>query len=161
MAIDMASKDDFRQLVLVLQRGRAFQMHMDDYLGLSVILLASIVYLSHGYLWDRPDPYHHLWFEKPQSRSISKTQCVPEQQTRNIAAKLKESVRRGLVVLLCSSDRRVLEYRLTDASVLLEKGCSDLLGLAVGHRRKSRGSSVQGTQSAIRPGEPGGRPVRL
>lgn len=94
MTIDMASK--YHALHLPAHYGkwgpwdRTYdQLTLDDCIGLLVILVVTIAYLSHGYLWDKPDPYHHLWFEKPQARSVVNN--LPA-QTRNIATKLEERV---------------------------------------------------------------------
>ena len=40
--------------------------------------------------WDRPDPYHNLWFEKPQLKDGAQNERV--KATRNIARKLEELV---------------------------------------------------------------------
>jgi hypothetical protein len=63
---------------------------LDDSLGLLVIAVVSIAYLSRGLLWNKKDPLHHLWFEKPQE-DLSERGL--ESLNRNIATKLEESVR--------------------------------------------------------------------
>jgi len=64
---------------------------LDDIFGLLVIAVASIAYLSRGLFWDKKDPLHHLWFEKPQA-GLSERGL--ESLDRNIATKLEESVRK-------------------------------------------------------------------
>ncbi|KAH6662720.1 putative NADPH-cytochrome P450 reductase [Halenospora varia] len=61
---------------------------LDDSLGLLVIFAVSIAYLSRGRFWDKKDPLHHLWFEKPQAdlgeRGLASL-------NRSIAIKLEET----------------------------------------------------------------------
>lgn len=61
-----------------------------DIAALTAVAIASAAYLSHGIIWDKPDPFHHVWFERPQLREGG----VPSkpQATRNIAQKMKEAV---------------------------------------------------------------------
>lgn len=61
----------------------------DDVFGLLLILAGSLIYLTRGTYWDKPDPLHRLWFEKPQNTAG----FVGERKTRNIAKKLEELVR--------------------------------------------------------------------
>lgn len=67
----------------------ALSVTLDDSLGLLVILAVSIAYLSRGYLWGKPDPFHHLWFEKPQADLVGNG---IQAKNRNIATKLEETV---------------------------------------------------------------------
>lgn len=61
-----------------------------DYAALGVFGAVSAAYLLKGKVWDRPDPYHNLWFEKPQEKDSAGNARAKE--TRNIAQKLEESV---------------------------------------------------------------------
>lgn len=58
----------------------------DDVAFLALIILSGIIYTI--FIKDKPDPYHHVWFEKPQA--IDASAKGPE--TRDIGKKLEESV---------------------------------------------------------------------
>ncbi|OCK75376.1 riboflavin synthase domain-like protein [Lepidopterella palustris CBS 459.81] len=60
-----------------------------DVAALGLIALGSAGYLLRGVAWDKPDPYHHLWYERPQEKDIIARNAKKE--TRNIAQKLEES----------------------------------------------------------------------
>jgi NADPH-ferrihemoprotein reductase len=62
-----------------------------DYAALAVIAGVSAGYLSRGILWDQPDPYHHLAFERPQLKYGGQTGANANKETRNIAQKLEET----------------------------------------------------------------------
>ena len=66
----------------------------DDLAVLALLACGGISYLSKGKLWDKPDPYHHLWFERPQERYLEGRQVKKE--TRNVAQKLEEAVRANI-----------------------------------------------------------------
>ncbi|EFX05108.1 NADPH cytochrome p450 reductase [Grosmannia clavigera kw1407] len=52
------------------------------------IIMASIASLFLLYKpWERPDPYNHVWFEKPQSKNAEKSDGL---QTRDIALRLEQ-----------------------------------------------------------------------
>lgn len=59
----------------------------DDIAFLVLAIISGLFY--NRYLREKPDPYWHLWFEKPQQ--IDANQKGPE--TRDIAVKLEETVR--------------------------------------------------------------------
>ncbi|KNG81705.1 NADPH cytochrome P450 [Aspergillus nomiae NRRL 13137] len=40
-----------------------------DYSALAIFSVAATTYLSRGYLWDQPDPYQHLVYERPQLKN--------------------------------------------------------------------------------------------
>ncbi|KAF7594311.1 hypothetical protein BBP40_009711 [Aspergillus hancockii] len=61
-----------------------------DYSALTIFSIAAATYLSRGYLWDRPDPYQHLVFERPQLKNGGAISSAAK-ETRNIAKKLEES----------------------------------------------------------------------
>ena len=63
-----------------------------DYAAITAFSLAWGTYLLKGKAWDRPDPYHHVWFEKPQVSDAAASGGVKE--TRDISQKLQETVRR-------------------------------------------------------------------
>lgn len=58
----------------------------DDVTFLAFLLLSGVFY--HFWFKDKPDPYHHVWFEKPQQTDLK----GKETETRDIAAKLEKSV---------------------------------------------------------------------
>jgi hypothetical protein len=60
----------------------------DDFATVGLILLLSICYSLRGIVWAKEDPYHHLWFEKPQS-SAEYSKSVT---TRDISLKLEQDV---------------------------------------------------------------------
>ena len=72
-----------------------------DYAAITAFSLAWGTYLLKGKAWDRPDPYHHVWFEKPQVSDAAASGRVKE--TRDISQKLQETVRRPRGVGVISS----------------------------------------------------------
>jgi len=62
----------------------------DDILVLILVFLGSIGYLLRGIVWHKQDPYHHVWFERPQESETGARQI--RKRTRNIAEKLEEAV---------------------------------------------------------------------
>ncbi|KAE8385839.1 NADPH-cytochrome P450 reductase [Aspergillus alliaceus] len=61
-----------------------------DYSALAVFSVAAATYLSRGYLWDQPDPYQHLVYERPQLKNGGAVGSAAK-ETRNIAKKLEET----------------------------------------------------------------------
>lgn len=61
-----------------------------DYAALAVIVAAGAGYFSRGILWDQPDPYYHLNFERPQLKNGGQAANV-NKETRNIAQKMEET----------------------------------------------------------------------
>ncbi|KAL1875486.1 hypothetical protein VTK73DRAFT_10036 [Phialemonium thermophilum] len=60
-----------------------------DIAALAAVGLVSTAYLLRGIAWDKPDPYRHLWYERPQLRDGF---AVSQQRvTRNIAERLDET----------------------------------------------------------------------
>ncbi|KAJ4009787.1 hypothetical protein NW752_009375 [Fusarium irregulare] len=59
-----------------------------DVAALSALGVASAAYLLRGIAWDRPDPYHHLWFERMGSKNGA---ASGPKATRDIAKKLEET----------------------------------------------------------------------
>ncbi|KAL4880480.1 hypothetical protein BJY04DRAFT_228564 [Aspergillus karnatakaensis] len=62
-----------------------------DYVALTFLSVVGATYLSRGILWDQPDPYRHLLFERPQLKYGTGSAGNTEKQTRNIARKLEET----------------------------------------------------------------------
>jgi NADPH-ferrihemoprotein reductase len=58
----------------------------DDVAFLAFIILSGIFY--NLYIKEKPDPYHHVWFEKPQQTDANSKGA----DTRDIGLKLEESV---------------------------------------------------------------------
>ena len=77
----------FNPLVLALSQPSGYA----DYAAIGAFSLALGTYLLKGKAWDRPDPYHHVWFEKPQVADAAASGKPKE--TRDIAQKLEETVR--------------------------------------------------------------------
>jgi NADPH-ferrihemoprotein reductase len=61
-----------------------------DVAALGLLALGSTGYLLRGIAWDKPDPYNHLWYERPQEKDGAGPNV--QKETRNIAQKLEESV---------------------------------------------------------------------
>ena len=61
----------------------------DDIVALGLTALLTASYLLRGLVWDKPDPYRKLWFEKPQDAGTA----LRNSETRDIARKLEEAVR--------------------------------------------------------------------
>ncbi|CEI60576.1 NADPH--cytochrome P450 reductase [Fusarium venenatum] len=59
-----------------------------DITALSALGVASAAYLLRGIAWDRPDPYHHVWFERMGSKSGASS---GPKATRDIAKRLEET----------------------------------------------------------------------
>jgi NADPH-ferrihemoprotein reductase len=60
-----------------------------DIAALSALGVASAAYLLRGIAWDKPDPYHHVWFERMGSKDGASS---GPKATRDIAKKLQETV---------------------------------------------------------------------
>lgn len=61
-----------------------------DTAAITAVVLVSAAFFLREYTWDKPDPYHHLWYEKPQENSGFGP--VKQGVTRNIAQRLEELV---------------------------------------------------------------------
>src|SRR5690242_21076315 len=59
-----------------------------DGVAVFLFLLSALGYLTHGRVWDKPDPHHGIWFEKPQLADGTSSGNV--NATRDIAQKLAE-----------------------------------------------------------------------
>jgi NADPH-ferrihemoprotein reductase len=63
---------------------------LDDFAAMAVLATLSMLYLSKGILWNRPDPYLYKLYERPQEHLAGQntSQC-----TRDIKQKLEQIVR--------------------------------------------------------------------
>lgn len=68
---------------------------LDDLLLLAVLLLGGTAYLSNGILWNKPDPYHYKWFERPQAAVAGL--LAANAQTRDIAQRLEETGKQAVI----------------------------------------------------------------
>ena len=68
-----------------------------DYASIGAFSLAVGTYLLKGKAWDKPDPYHQLWFEKPQVSDAAAGGKPKE--ARDIAQKLEETVRLDMTLV--------------------------------------------------------------
>ncbi|GIC84968.1 NADPH--cytochrome P450 reductase [Aspergillus udagawae] len=62
-----------------------------DYAALTVLSIIGGTYVSRGILWDQPDPYLHLVYERPQLKNGGAAGANANKQTRNIAQKMDET----------------------------------------------------------------------
>ena len=63
--------------------------YVDDIAGTIAVLLGLVILLLRGVVWDKPDPYNHLWFERPQEKTAGLRKIT--EQNRNIAQRLEEA----------------------------------------------------------------------
>ncbi|EXJ89604.1 hypothetical protein A1O3_02671 [Capronia epimyces CBS 606.96] len=68
---------------------------LDDLFLLAVLLLGGAAYLSNGVLWNKPDPYHYKWFERPQAAAVGL--LAANTQTRDIALRLEETGKQAVI----------------------------------------------------------------
>ncbi|KAH7175855.1 hypothetical protein EDB81DRAFT_26705 [Dactylonectria macrodidyma] len=59
-----------------------------DIVALAAVGVASAAYMLNGVAWNRPDPYHHIWYQRMEPRGGADGGA---KATRNIAQKLEES----------------------------------------------------------------------
>src|SRR4051794_27986786 len=64
------------------------KVYVDDIAACALIAIASTACLLRGIAWDKPDPYAHIWYERPQKKLAG----TLKNETRDIAEKLGESV---------------------------------------------------------------------
>lgn len=62
----------------------------DDLAFLALIILTGIFY--NVYIREKPDSYHHVWFERPQAADAN----AKGADTRDIGVKLEESVSKSV-----------------------------------------------------------------
>lgn len=60
----------------------------DDVLLLMAVLAGSVAYSLYTLFGNKPDKYHHLWFEKPQLMGDNSRKAA----TRDVGLKLEKSV---------------------------------------------------------------------
>jgi NADPH-ferrihemoprotein reductase len=63
--------------------------------ALGLFALAGVGYSLRGIAWDRPDPYRHIYYERPQPRKG--TARAASQNTRNVAQQLEDSGKGGVI----------------------------------------------------------------
>lgn len=68
---------------------------VDDLVVLAILLAGSIAYIGRGILWDKPDPYHFTWFERPQAGFAGST--ATSKSTRNAAQRLAETCQQAVI----------------------------------------------------------------
>ncbi|MAD85820.1 MAG: hypothetical protein CL912_22890 [Deltaproteobacteria bacterium] len=75
------------QDVSLLNVKSIFQYHQNDDVAFVAVLLVCCLFYTIK-IRDKPDPHHHLWFEKPQTS----TSNGHSPETRDIAQKLEQTV---------------------------------------------------------------------
>jgi NADPH-ferrihemoprotein reductase len=95
MAASFLSGPIFNTTITNLLREGTRTAAYDDIAVLALLALGGAGYLTRGSLWDKPDPYHYKWFERPQESALNGRHIKKE--TRNIAQKLEET-QRDLVI---------------------------------------------------------------
>ena len=95
MAASFLSGPIFNTTITNLLREGTRTAAYDDIAALALLALGGAGYLTRGSLWDKPDPYHYKWFERPQESALNGRHIKKE--TRNIAEKLEET-QRDLVI---------------------------------------------------------------
>ena len=95
MASSLLSSSVFNAIVADALLGVSKASGYDDLALCALLVLGAAGYLAKGSIWDKPDPYHNKWFEKPQESAKNASNIRKE--TRNIARKLEET-QRDLVI---------------------------------------------------------------
>lgn len=85
----------------------------DDFAFLTFIILSGIFY--NLYIKEKPDPYHHIWFEKPQQTGAN----TKGADTRDIGLKLEECV------------SQYLQRSTIGANFAIEERSRHILGLSI------------------------------
>ncbi|KAK7899728.1 hypothetical protein LTR67_003473 [Exophiala xenobiotica] len=91
----MASSSSLAEAAPLLIRQLIASPTYDDLLVLVILLLGGLAYATHGTFWDKPDPYHNKWFERPQAAIASL--AAGSRSTRNIAEKLAETGKQAVI----------------------------------------------------------------
>ena len=110
---------------------------LGDATALIATAIASGLYLSNGTLWNKPDPYHHLWVERPTEALHDGSAVQQSRATRNIAQMLDETVslrnhyRPNSLHIICKSVLILIET---------EKRRCNLLGLTIQDSRDFSGA---------------------
>ncbi|EXJ53541.1 NADPH-ferrihemoprotein reductase [Cladophialophora psammophila CBS 110553] len=66
-----------------------------DCVALAIAAVIVTGYLTRGALWDKPDPYYHIYFERPQQRNGAANSQAQAQ--RNIAKTLSETDKKAVI----------------------------------------------------------------
>lgn len=61
---------------------------LDDFAAMAVLATLTMLYLLRGTIWDKPDPFLHKAFEKPQQQMQN---SMSSQSTRDIGEKLQQA----------------------------------------------------------------------
>ncbi|KAH0011586.1 riboflavin synthase domain-like protein, partial [Aureobasidium melanogenum] len=94
----------------------------EDIAAMALVGAASAAYMFKGTLWDKPDPYHYKWFERPQELMGGRAGA---QQTRNIAEKIEET---GADMVIFWGSQSGTAERM---AIRLAKECHQRFGLKV------------------------------
>ncbi|KIW50639.1 hypothetical protein PV05_09429 [Exophiala xenobiotica] len=95
MSSSMDSFSSLTDAVPVLTRQLIASPTYDDLLVLVILLFGGVAYATRGTFWDKPDPYHYTWFERPQAAIVSL--AAASRSTRNIAEKLAETGKQAVI----------------------------------------------------------------
>lgn len=69
-----------------------------DMVALVIMAAMAGAYLFPEYTWNKPSPYRHIWYERPQDQDTATRSAT--RATRNIAQRLEELVSRSTVVVV-------------------------------------------------------------
>lgn len=88
---------EFSRLAVFLQPLQQLLMNpdVDDLMVFAILLASGIACVGRGILWDKPDPYHSRWFERPQSGFAGP--AATNKSTRNVAQKLAETCQQAVI----------------------------------------------------------------
>jgi NADPH-ferrihemoprotein reductase len=78
------------ELIAAAQR-LLYQLQVDDIAFFGICVFLGVCYSLRRILYEKPDPHHHLWFEKPQGADADSK----EANTRDIGLKLEQTVSRS------------------------------------------------------------------
>lgn len=65
-------------------------LNTDDVAALVFVIVGLAIHLLRGIVWDKPDPLHHLWFQRRQEEGEGFKQQA-RKKTRDVAKKLEET----------------------------------------------------------------------
>ena len=82
----MATASTLGEVLSVIRLQDIFESTQKDDVALLAFLVITGLFYSF-FIKEKTDPYHHLWFEKPQSTDGN----AKEADTRDIGVKLEES----------------------------------------------------------------------
>lgn len=84
--VELLSRDILEKFVNI-----ARPRTLADYAAISVISLVGATFLTRGVVWDQPDPYRKLLFERPQSKNGETAAANIRKASRNIAQILDDT----------------------------------------------------------------------